>query len=297
MKKKKEKLWITLSALAILGVIVGIAEKSISMVLGYLAICFFCAYMHIKKKKAIIAAQKEEEEKERERRAEELRAAKEAQRAKEAALEAELDAIPEATITAIQDTTKPKFPKVETPFACANITRSTKIDNIFPLVVLDLETTGLSPTKDEIIELSAIKYDVDFEPISKYSVLLKPRKPIPEKVTEINHITNEMVEDCVYFSQIADDFAEYIKGCNVCGHNIAKFDLLFLANNGVVIPEKVRVYDTYRIATYYYERRSGLKLADLCDMYDIPLPQAHRALNDCMATAKVFQRLIKLKSN
>lgn len=198
-----------------------------------------------------------------------------------------------------------------------NITKATKIETLFPLVVLDVETTGIQVRGNDIIEVSAIKFEKDFTPSSCYTTLLKPRKPIPEDATAVNHITDDMVKDCPKFSQVAKSFSEYISGCNIVAHN-ADFDLKFLFVCGAELPEKVKYYDTLKLAQYtltkygekkydhhakeyYYEYENydvfDYKLETLCEHYGIYRNDAHRSLSDCLATAKVFEQLIDDKIN
>lgn len=198
----------------------------------------------------------------------------------------------------------------------SNITRSTKIDNLFPLVVIDAETTGISPRGNDIIEVSAIKYDVGFTPISCFTTLLKPRKPIPSEATNVNHITDEMVVNSPSFSQVAPAFASFISGCNIVGHNLI-FDLKFLFACGIDFSPRPRYFDTLSLAKHtlkvcgnkVYDHHTGeyvesddfdvydYKLDTLCEYYGIYRDDSHRSLSDCYATMLVFQNLINDKTD
>lgn len=199
---------------------------------------------------------------------------------------------------------------------CTNITRSTNLEKLFPLVVVDTETTGVKPGGNDIIEISAIKFGPDFTPISCFTSLCKPRKPIPADATAINNITDEMVADAPPFALIASAFSEYIAGCNVVGHNLP-FDLRFLYISGVELPPKAKYYDTLDLAkkvlTKYgskkYNHKTGeyeeveewdvydYKLESLCDYYDIYRSDAHRSLSDTYATGLLFENLIDEKTS
>lgn len=96
-------------------------------------------------------------------------------------------------------------------------------------VVFDLETTGLSRYYSEIIQIAAIKV-VDGKVVGEYDRLIKPKKPIPEEITNINQITNEMVSSAPYFKQIIDEFMAFIDGYTLIGYNISGYDLLLLNN-------------------------------------------------------------------
>lgn len=192
-----------------------------------------------------------------------------------------------------------------------NITRATNMDKLFPLVVVDTETTGLKPGGNDIIEISAIKYGSGFTPISCFTTLCKPRKPIPVEASNVNHITNDMVSDSPPFSLLASSFSEYISGCNLVGHNLG-FDLRFLYISGVVLPPKAKYYDTLDLAKKVltkfgekkYNHRTGeyeeiddwdvydYKLDTLCEYYNVFRSESHRSLSDCYATALLFESLI-----
>lgn len=197
-----------------------------------------------------------------------------------------------------------------------NITRSTNFDSLFPFVSIDTETTGLKPAGNDIIEVSAIRFEKGFQPVSCFSTLLKPRNPIPEEATRVNGITDDMVQDKPSFSQIAESFSSYISGCNVVGHNL-DFDLKFIYACGATLPERKRFYDTLALAkitltcptsrSWDNEAKQyndlddydveNYKLTTLCDYYGIYRPDAHRSLSDCYATALLFENLIDDKLN
>ncbi len=199
-----------------------------------------------------------------------------------------------------------------------NITKRTNVNNLFPLIVLDVETTGLRPAQCDIIEFSAIKYESDLKaPTSCMTTLLKSKKPLPEDVIKITHITDEMIADKPYFYQIRNSVNDYINGCNIVGHN-TMFDLKFLYVNGINIDQKVKYYDTLKIAkttlkrakTVYKAWAGGYVLDDnddsnfdvvdykldtLCEYYNIFRDNSHRSLSDCLATAKLLNELIEEK--
>lgn len=206
--------------------------------------------------------------------------------------EKELRAIPRVDVVPSAPVAKRRLMDMP-PYEFSNVTRATRFDSIFPLVFLDVETTGLYPTKSEIVEISAIKFDYGMAPVSCFTTLCKPRKPIPEEVTKINHITNDMVADSPEFCQIAPALTDYIRGCNVAGHNL-EFDLRFIFVHGADFPEDKRLYDTLDLAHLTIKQSDvyNYKLDTLCGYYGIWREQAHRSLSDCYATSKVFSKLV-----
>lgn len=178
-------------------------------------------------------------------------------------------------------------------YSFSNITRTTRLDSIFPLVFLDVETTGLYPSKSEIVEVSAIKFESGMVPVSCFTTRCKPSKPIPEEASSINHITDDMVKDAPSFREIAPALTEYLRGCNVAGHNL-DFDLRFIFAHGAELPENKRFYDTLDLAHYAIPESQiwNYKLDTLCDHYRIRREKAHSSLSDCYATSKLFANLV-----
>lgn len=264
-----------------------------------------------KKKKEIA-----EQEERRKRFEESMRLKKEREEAERAKFESELADITCVEVK-VEEANRIKRDLAEMPeIKFSNITKKTNLDKLFPLVVIDTETTGLNPASGEIIEVSAIKYDIGFKPISCFTTLLKPHRKIPKDATEVNHITNEMVEDKPYFADIISSLSEYISGCNIAGHNL-KFDLQFLFVSGLPLSSKVKYYDTLELAKHtllsdkskVWDKEEGrtvltdesdvsdYKLCTLCDYYNIYPSNAHRALSDVYATGKVMEHLIEDKTS
>lgn len=192
-----------------------------------------------------------------------------------------------------------------------SVTARSVVKNMFPLVVLDTETTGLD-SNSKIIEVAAIKFAEGFVPVSCFTSLINPGCRIPAEAIAVHGITDDMVADAPRFSQIAGALSDYIAGCNVLGHNLP-FDLRFLVAEGVKLCDNVRYYDSLavakntlvasynrdwdsadrgRVAEYDVE---NLKLETLCKYYGIRRSGAHRSLSDCFATAKVFEKLVEDK--
>lgn len=95
---------------------------------------------------------------------------------------------------------------------------------IRPLVVFDIESTGVSPRKDRIIELAAIKLMPDGGEISK-CWLMNPGVPIPPETTAIHGISDEIVKDCPTFADKAEEIFEFFRGCDLSGFNADRFDI------------------------------------------------------------------------
>ena len=159
-------------------------------------------------------------------------------------------------------------------------------------VVYDFETTGLDASSDEIIEIGALKVTNGvFTDV--FTTLVKPSKPIPEEATKINRITNEMVSVAPTISQVLPDFFLFCKDCQMVGYNSIAFDNYFLqkASKKIGLEFNNTQIDVFVLAK---EKLSGLKnykLGSVTKYLDINLIDAHRALNDVIATAEVFLKL------
>lgn len=185
----------------------------------------------------------------------------------------------------------------------SKITRQTNIDNLFPLVIIDVETTGLHCRKNEIIEVSAIKYEADFTPDYCFTTLCKAKNPLPDEIKDITNITDDMLADAPAFENVVDSLGDFIKGCNIFGYNL-EFDLKFLFVHGLDLPEKKRYYDVmelvksklkrapYNSDSYNYDVLD-YKLDTIAKYYNIYRDNAHRSLSDCLATGKVLKELIE----
>lgn len=183
--------------------------------------------------------------------------------------------------------------------------KNNSLYNFADFVVIDIETTGLR-IQNEIVEVSAIRY-VDFEPEQAFTTLIKPNKNIPANVSEINHITNEMVEDKPTIKQIIPALSEFIGKSTLLGHNLM-FDLRFLYKYGYdftsqkrkyidtldIAKSKLKKYDEYKDEHYsnYDWDVDDYKLDTLCEYYNIYRNNAHRSLSDCYATAQLFIKLL-----
>jgi DNA polymerase III epsilon subunit family exonuclease len=160
-------------------------------------------------------------------------------------------------------------------------------------VVIDLETTGLSPARDDIVELSAVRFR-NFKPADIYSTLVYPENGIKYYASKVNGITADMVADAPYIEDVADEFIEFVsKDRIVVGQNI-DFDLRFLSSNGIEIsPRSHDIYDTMHMARRHLcgGEVQNHKLDTLCRYYKIVNTDAHRGVGDCKATGKLFAKL------
>jgi len=160
-------------------------------------------------------------------------------------------------------------------------------------VVFDLETTGLEASKEEIIEIGACKV-IDGRIDEVFSTFVKPSKAIPKEITELTGINEEMVKDAPTINYVLPDFFKFCYGASLVAHNIA-FDISFVH----AIAKKLSYnfnhenIDTIEMAKKYLPGLKNYKLGTVVEKLGISLENAHRAVHDATATAKVFIKLMQ----
>ena len=176
----------------------------------------------------------------------------------------------------------------------STIRKNSNYKDISNFIAIDVETTGLRPKNDDIIEISAVKF-IDGKPLEYMSTFISPKKVIPPEATEINNITNEMVKDSPNISSVIDSFSDFIKGFNIIGYNL-KFDLNFLfVNNLDLFSEKRKFYDLLPICRKHISKDYlyNYKLNTVCEYYDIYRNDSHRSMSDALATGLLFSQVSK----
>ncbi len=172
--------------------------------------------------------------------------------------------------------------------------RDIAIDDDVSYVVFDVETTGLNPSESTLIEIAAVKMK-GREIIGEWSELIDPQVPIPRKISELTHITNEMVRGKRTVQDVLPEFRRFAGDSVLVAHN-AEFDLSFLKACGKRIgmePWTNVVLDTLALARKLHPRDRNYRLGTLAKKFGVELLDAHRALDDTVALAKVFQHLQK----
>ena len=159
--------------------------------------------------------------------------------------------------------------------------------------VLDLETTGISYVTEKITEVGIIKYK-NGEIIDEFECFVNPEKPIPEKVVEITHITDDMVKDAETIDKVIPKIIDFIGDSVLVAHN-ADFDIGYLKYNfekyGYTLENTY--IDTLRLAKAIFPDLKKYKLGIIADSLKIKVDVAHRALDDVKTLVEVFKVMIE----
>ena len=166
-----------------------------------------------------------------------------------------------------------------------------------PFTVFDLETTGMSPTNDRIVEIAAMRVDLTGE-YSEFHTLLHPGRTIPPGATRVHHITNEMVADAPRFQHIGHDFLEFARNSTLVAHN-ARFDLSFLqeslARCGLPLWQG-KTMDSLLLVRKLYPGLPSYSLQNLRGVLSLDRSEddltAHRAGDDVVRTMRLLENLL-----
>ena len=160
--------------------------------------------------------------------------------------------------------------------------------------VLDLETTGFSAKTEKITEVGIMKVK-NGEVIDEFSCFVNPEKHIPERVTEVTNITDEMVKDAKTIKQVFPEILDFIKDSVLVAHN-APFDMGFLKQNAKVLGYEFdyTYIDTLSLAKDLFPDYKKYKLGKIAENLGIKVEVAHRALDDVDTTVKVFRVMLDM---
>ncbi|MDF2686072.1 MAG: hypothetical protein K0S55_1253 [Clostridia bacterium] len=156
-------------------------------------------------------------------------------------------------------------------------------------VVVDLETTGLNPQYDEIIEIAAIKV-INNEIADSFQSLIKPTRKISNFITELTGITNGMLKDAPVLSSVLPAFKDFIQDLIIVGHNV-NFDINFLYDNYIDLynePLENNFVDLLRISRKLLPDLINHKLNTLAQHFKINADDMHRGEKDCSVTNSCF---------
>ena len=161
-------------------------------------------------------------------------------------------------------------------------------------VVFDVETTGLDPLKEEIIEIGACKV-VDGRIDEIFATFVKPSKHIPKEITDLTGIDDGMVENAPTINYVMPDFFKFCDGATIVAQKTV-FDMSFIHNISKKLSYNFnhQTMDTMLMAREKLPGLKNYKLGTIVEKLNISLENAHRAIDDATATAKAFIKMMKL---
>ena len=163
--------------------------------------------------------------------------------------------------------------------------------------VLDLETTGFSAKTEKITEIGIMKVK-NGEVIDEFSCFVNPEKHIPQRVSEVTNITDDMVKDAKTIKDVFPDVLEFLGDPNntvIVAHN-ANIDVGFLKQNAINLGYKFdyTYLDTLSLAKDLFPNYKKYKLGKIAENLGIKVEVAHRALDDVDTTVKVFRVMMDM---
>lgn len=164
--------------------------------------------------------------------------------------------------------------------------------------VVDVETTGIRPTFERIIEIGIVRYK-DGKILDSFQSFVNPGRTIPQFIVGYTGISDDMVEDAPFFEEIAQQLRDIFSGTVICGHNL-QFDMGFLraefqrASLPTPVPVKIC---TLKLARRMYPMLKNKSLSSVANHLKIRTGVAHRAIHDAETTARVLDRMLFAKIN
>lgn len=158
---------------------------------------------------------------------------------------------------------------------------------------IDIETTGLSPIYDDIIEVSGIRV-IDGKTAATFSETINIGRPLPPFITALTGITDKELEKSNSAENVLTRFCSFVGGDILLGHNV-NFDINFLYDKcldktGILFENDF--VDTLKIGKRLLPHLKHHKLDDLADYYSIPPRTLHRALGDCEMTVNCYFKML-----
>ena len=164
-------------------------------------------------------------------------------------------------------------------------------------IAFDIETTGLNPVEDRIVELGAVLFENGI-PVKKFSSLVNPNKFISFEATRVNNISNEMIQNAprenIIYPKLVEFLEDSLSGETViCAHN-ARFDIGFLSNTleRLGYSGNIKYIDTLSLSKNLIYGLENYKQSTVADYFDIINEEAHRAVTDAETCGKILYRFL-----
>ena len=163
----------------------------------------------------------------------------------------------------------------------------------YTFVALDLEATGLSPEKDTIIEIAAVKFSLEYTDgeyrimkSDEHSQLIDPERELTQEISMITGITSNMLIGRKKWGEVREKAREFIGDAIIVGHNVL-FDTAMLATHGIDLSGNITL-DTFELSEIFSQEAESLNLAFLAKHYGMEIVWEHRALDDTKLSIELF---------
>jgi DNA polymerase-3 subunit epsilon len=163
--------------------------------------------------------------------------------------------------------------------------------------IIDIETTGGNPFYDKITDICVIIHD-GINTIETFSTLINPERNIPQNITFLTGISNQMVQNAPKFFEVAKKIIEITQGQIFVAHNV-NFDYNFIVQEfkSLGYSFKREKLCTVKLSRKLIPNKKSYSLGNLCQEIGIEITHRHRAHGDALATAKLFELLCSIKEN
>ncbi len=161
--------------------------------------------------------------------------------------------------------------------------------------IVDIETTGLSPSTEKITEIAILIHD-GTKVTETFSTLINPEMKIPYRITQMTGINNRMVEDAPKFYEVAKKIVEITEDRIIVGHNV-RFDYGFIRSEykSLGYEYQRQTLDTIKLCRKLIPGQPSYGLGNLCKSLKIDNHARHRAEGDALATTRLFELLLSLE--
>lgn len=160
-------------------------------------------------------------------------------------------------------------------------------------IALDLETTGLNPKRDKMIEIGAVRVE-DGAETGRFHTMLNPRRELEERITELTGIRGDMLENAPDIVDILEEFLAFCGELPLLGHRII-FDYSFVkraaVNQGLAFEKNGM--DTLTLCRRFMPAEERKRLGAACAFYGLAQESAHRALGDALDAHRLYQKLVE----
>lgn len=159
-------------------------------------------------------------------------------------------------------------------------------------ICIDLETTGLNPKRDKIIEIGAVKV-VDGVEAGVFSSFVNPGRKLEDRIVALTGIQDKDLYDAPVINDVFCELMLFMEEYPLVGHSVlSDFSFLKKAAVDLKLQFERQAVDTLKIARKYLPNLESRSLESLCDHYQIP-HRPHRALEDAKATVLLYQKLLE----